>query len=141
MFYAWFLFGNYPLRVPGFFHMYMWCAEFSERISLFYLSLFSHLVHSFLLCTLGKNLWSLFIYFRDQRWAAGEKKWYKGEVEGKIAVVSGQTAIKRMKAREILVYTYKIKNIHIYIYIYYKDKILKHKRVKIALVFGLTDWR
>ena len=39
-------------------------------------------------------------------------------MEGKVAVVNGQTAIKRMKAREILVYTYKIKNIHIYIYIY-----------------------
>ena len=50
-------------------------------------------------------------------------------MEGKVAVVSGRTAIKRMKAREILVYTYKIKYIHIYIY--YKDKILKHKRAKI----------
>ena len=50
-------------------------------------------------------------------------------MEGKVAVVSGRTAIKRMKAREILVYTYKIKYIHIYIY--YEDKILKHKRAKI----------
>ena len=32
--------------------------------------------------------------------------------------MSGRIAIKRMKAREILVYTYKIKNIHIYIYVY-----------------------
>ena len=40
-------------------------------------------------------------------------------MEGKVGVVSGRIAIKRMKTRGILVYTYKIKNIHIYIYIYY----------------------
>ena len=40
--------------------------------------------------------------------AAGEKNWQKGEGEGKVGVAGGQTAIKRMKAREILVYTYKI---------------------------------
>ena len=39
-------------------------------------------------------------------------------MEGKVGVVSGRIAIKRMKTRGILVYTYKIKNIHIYIYIY-----------------------
>ena len=31
MFHAWFLFGIDPLRVYRFFHMYMWCVEFSER--------------------------------------------------------------------------------------------------------------
>ena len=71
-------------------------------------------------------------------------------MDGKVGVVSGRIAIKRMKTREILVYTYKIKYIYIYtyilyiyiiyIYIYiYRDKILKHKRAKIALVLGLTD--
>ena len=73
-------------------------------------------------------------------------------MEGKVGVVSGRIAIKRMKTREILVYTYKIKYIYIYIHIYYiyiyyiyiyiyiyRDKILKHKRAKIALVLGLTD--
>ena len=39
-------------------------------------------------------------------------------MDGKVGVVSGRIAIKRMKTRGILVYTYKIKNIHIYIYIY-----------------------
>ena len=66
-------------------------------------------------------------------------------MEEKVAVMSGRTAIKRMKAREMLVYTYKTKYIHIYIYIYiylyYRDKILKHKRAKIALVLGLTNRR
>ena len=60
-------------------------------------------------------------------------------MEGKIGVVSGGIAIKRMKTREILVYTYKI--IYIYIYIYYRDKMLKHKWVNIVLVLGLTDRR
>ena len=75
-------------------------------------------------------------------------------MDGKVGVVSGRIAIKRMKTREILVYTYKIiyiyiytyilyiyiLYIYIYIYIYiYRDKILKHKRAKIALVLGLTD--
>ena len=35
-------------------------------------------------------------------------------MEEKVAVMSGRTAIKRMKAREMLVYTYKTKYIHIY---------------------------
>ena len=39
-------------------------------------------------------------------------------MEGKVGVTSGRIAIKRMKAQEILIYTYKIKNINIYIYIY-----------------------
>ena len=38
-------------------------------------------------------------------------------MEGKVGVVSGGIAIKRMKTREILVYTYKI--IYIYTYILY----------------------
>ena len=40
-------------------------------------------------------------------------------MEGKVGVVIGRIAIKRMKAREILVYKYKIKFFHIYIYILY----------------------
>ena len=39
-------------------------------------------------------------------------------MEGKVGVASGWIAIKRMKAQEILIYTYKIKNINIYIYTY-----------------------
>ena len=40
-------------------------------------------------------------------------------MEGKVGVVSGRIAIKRMKTREILVYTYKTKKIHIHIYYIY----------------------
>ena len=35
---------------------------------------------------------------------AGEKNWSEREGEGKVGVVDGRTAIKRMKAREIYIY-------------------------------------
>ena len=57
---------------------------------------------------------------------AGEKKLIEGGGGRKGMCCGYRTAIKRLKAREILVYTYKI---------------LKHKRAKIALVLGLTDRR
>ena len=97
MFHAWFLFGNDPLRVYHFFHVTfdLWnlvrgveAYKDGSIVSSFSLSLFIHqhqcpslnLVHSFLLCKLGKNLWLLLSYFPDQTlikfllWELQEKK-------------------------------------------------------------------
>ena len=49
-------------------------------------------------------------------------------MEGKVAVVNGRTAIKRMKAREILVYTYKI------IYIYEKRLVSVYSKTLALLI-------
>ena len=129
MFHAWFLFGNDPLRVSSFFHMYMWCVEISERSARHIKTCLSchHSLYRYsatritpilkpssfiFVVQIGKKSIASHLFSKADNnispmRAAGKKNWLKGE-GAEVSVVGSQAAMKRMKAREILVYTYKI---------------------------------
>ena len=131
MFHAWFLFGNDLLRVSGFSHMYMWCVEISERSGR-HIKTCPSCHHSLyrrsatcirpllkpssfvFVVQIGKKSSASHLFLRPDinnispLRAEGEKKLIEEGGGRKGRCCGYRTAIKRMKAWEILVYTYKI---------------------------------